>query len=348
MFYYAGHGLELAGENYLLPVDYGITHEADITDRAISLTYVRRCMNLSKDAANLVILDCCREFPNITLQSDATLQAIQEPRHPIQPGARWFAEVVLESFRTALEQAPGTGPPRTRKHSLFTKHLLQYVDQRGRTVQQIFEDVAVAVKKELDSAVDRHLLTADQRQEVWIDSNFVQNIPVYLCEGPDDSPSIQFPPHRAVATESSSSIDSVLATGDEDTLDHAVRIVDTVREGDVRTLISKFRDRMKWCQDHGCSVVAGRLVVVVQGGDGMGKSTVAFRAVKALHALFEAPLRVLVLQCGNSYEDGMTTRDLVCEICDMFGVSLIHVSHLSTDRRCVSSIGCCSVVLPDH
>lgn len=60
-FYYAGHGVELAGDNYLLPVDAHITHVRRLFLEAISLTDLRRVINARNN--RVIVLDACRGNP---------------------------------------------------------------------------------------------------------------------------------------------------------------------------------------------------------------------------------------------------------------------------------------------
>ena len=77
--YYAGHGLEVAGENWLLPVSAAFTHERDLEYEAVSLSSILAAV---KDATKLrlVMLDACRNNPlgeRITLSSGATRSVLR-------------------------------------------------------------------------------------------------------------------------------------------------------------------------------------------------------------------------------------------------------------------------------
>ena len=54
LFYYAGHGMQIKGKNYLIPVDADIQHEDDIEFRGMDAAHTR---------ANLLVLDACRNNP---------------------------------------------------------------------------------------------------------------------------------------------------------------------------------------------------------------------------------------------------------------------------------------------
>ena len=60
--YYAGHGIEFDGTNYLIPVDAELASDVDVDDETISLDRVMRMLDPVK-RLRLVILDACRENP---------------------------------------------------------------------------------------------------------------------------------------------------------------------------------------------------------------------------------------------------------------------------------------------
>jgi len=63
LFYYAGHGIQVSGQNYLIPVGANIESEADVDLEAISANSVLRAMETVRANYNFVILDACRNNP---------------------------------------------------------------------------------------------------------------------------------------------------------------------------------------------------------------------------------------------------------------------------------------------
>jgi len=63
LIYYAGHGIEVDGQNYLLPVDANLESRSQLRTQAIELSTVLRDMEDSKLPVKLAILDCCRDNP---------------------------------------------------------------------------------------------------------------------------------------------------------------------------------------------------------------------------------------------------------------------------------------------
>lgn len=82
LFYYAGHGLEVDGSNYLVPVDANIQSALDVKLKAIPMTGVLRTMEFTNDEGlNMIILDACRNnpFPTGKRSSGSGLAQIQPP-----------------------------------------------------------------------------------------------------------------------------------------------------------------------------------------------------------------------------------------------------------------------------
>ncbi|TMH27552.1 MAG: hypothetical protein E6H58_19430, partial [Betaproteobacteria bacterium] len=63
LFYFAGHGVQLTGTNYLLPVGADIRSAADAEDLSLDVNYVLRTMEESQTQVRIVILDACRNNP---------------------------------------------------------------------------------------------------------------------------------------------------------------------------------------------------------------------------------------------------------------------------------------------
>lgn len=82
IFYYAGHGLEVDGTNYLVPVDADISSALDVKLKTIPMTGVLRTMEFTNDEGlNMIILDACRNnpFPTGKRSSGSGLARVQAP-----------------------------------------------------------------------------------------------------------------------------------------------------------------------------------------------------------------------------------------------------------------------------
>ena len=145
MFYYAGHGLQDKGQNYLVPVNAKIQKPSDIEMETLRL---RRVLNSMEDAANrlnIVVLDACRDNPYHTSYHD-----------PMDGGSRGGVKVstfepVVAPFGTfiAYSTAPGrAASDGSGQHGLYTEELLKVLDNAaGMKLEDIFKRVRSNVRK---------------------------------------------------------------------------------------------------------------------------------------------------------------------------------------------------------
>jgi len=63
MFYFAGHGVQVKNQNYLMPVDATVRSEADVTDEGININLLLEEMENAKSTVNIVMIDACRDNP---------------------------------------------------------------------------------------------------------------------------------------------------------------------------------------------------------------------------------------------------------------------------------------------
>ncbi len=84
LFYFAGHGLQVRGRNYLLPVDADVAREDEVAFQALDVAAVMEKLDSARNPVNIVILDACRNNP-----FGARLQSTTRGLAPIDPaGAR--------------------------------------------------------------------------------------------------------------------------------------------------------------------------------------------------------------------------------------------------------------------
>ncbi|MGY3447987.1 YARHG domain-containing protein [Bradyrhizobium sp. USDA 4353] len=140
VFYYAGHGIQVRGTNYLVPVSANPAREADVDFMMVDVGLVLRQMEAAGTKLNIVILDACRNNPfggRGLRSSDGGLAQIRAPEGTIlsyatQPG------------NVALDGDDG--------HSPYTRALVDAVQRPGLDVLQAFNQVGLTVKKATASA----------------------------------------------------------------------------------------------------------------------------------------------------------------------------------------------------
>ncbi len=136
LFYYAGHGVQVSGSNYLVPVNANPTREADVDFQMVDINLVLRQMQGSGTRLNLVILDACRNNPfgaRGLRSSDGGLAQMRAP------------EGTLISYATQPGSVAQDG---SDGHSPYTKALATTIRQAGLDIFQTFNQVGLAVKRE--------------------------------------------------------------------------------------------------------------------------------------------------------------------------------------------------------
>ena len=81
LFYYAGHGVQVAGQNYLIPLDAQIEKEPHVTVEAVNAGWVLGQMEFAGNRVNFVILDACRNNP-LTRSFRSRLRGLAKMRAP--------------------------------------------------------------------------------------------------------------------------------------------------------------------------------------------------------------------------------------------------------------------------
>ncbi len=137
LFYYAGHGVEIRGLNYLVPVDANPKEEADILSDMTSLPGILDQMQKSAARINIALLDACRTNPFRIHLSTSGLAQMQAP-----PGT-------LISFATQPRSVSLDGDD---GHSPYTRALAAAMTHPGYGLFKTFNEVGLAVEKATDGA----------------------------------------------------------------------------------------------------------------------------------------------------------------------------------------------------
>jgi hypothetical protein len=137
LFYFAGHGVEVSGRNWLLPISARPKAARDLPFEAMDLGLIFDQLD-GAARVSLFVLDACRDSP-------FRLQLTQGSRGVASAGmgAQQAASGMLIAYATApgTEAADGTGP-----HSPFTAALLKHIERPGLTVQQVLNAVRGEVR----------------------------------------------------------------------------------------------------------------------------------------------------------------------------------------------------------
>ncbi|WP_373030149.1 caspase family protein [Sulfitobacter sp.] len=138
--FYAGHGIEMGGRNYLIPIDAKMTSEATAQFEALSLDSVLTTVR-NAGKLGLIMLDACRDnpFANTMTRKNGT-RAVSRGLAPVSLDGE---AGTLVSFAA---QAGDTADDGTGMHSPYTEALLELLDQPGLEVGALFQRVTKVVK----------------------------------------------------------------------------------------------------------------------------------------------------------------------------------------------------------
>lgn len=130
LFFFAGHGVQIEGINYLLAVDTDVESEGDAKHSSLSLDKVVDAMAKSKAATRIIILDACRTNP-------------WERRWHRSPGVRGLASVyapkgTIIGFATSPGEVAYDG---TGRNGTYTAALLEHIDAPDSSIETMFKRV---------------------------------------------------------------------------------------------------------------------------------------------------------------------------------------------------------------
>ena len=139
LFYYAGHGIQVAGENYLIPVDAAINDFSLISEQSVSLSMILKQMENAHNPFNMVILDACRNNPFNQKYRSITrgLAKIDAPKGTLVAYATGPGKLAADGF--------------AQQNSVYTKHLLVNLIKPNLAVEQMFKLVRKGVIKDTNS-----------------------------------------------------------------------------------------------------------------------------------------------------------------------------------------------------
>jgi uncharacterized caspase-like protein len=139
LFYYSGHGMQVDGVNYLVPVDANIEVKAEVAEECISAATVLRVMEYSKNRINVIILDACRNSPfrSFSRSDEKGITKMDPPK-----GAKQGSII---AFATAPGDVASDGDGR---NGFYTSKLLKYINTPGLTLEEVFKKVRIEVSGE--------------------------------------------------------------------------------------------------------------------------------------------------------------------------------------------------------
>jgi len=165
--YYAGHGIQVGQENYLLPVDTDISEEYEVPDEGLSQSSILRALRAADTGLGIVMMDACRNNPferSIRGMSRAAGKGLG-----LAPVDAIRGTVISYATQPGNIAVDGAG-----EHSPYTEALLEYMVQPGLNVQDMFNRVGLRV-----------LEKTAYKQEPWLSVSPIPDFCFAGCELPN-------------------------------------------------------------------------------------------------------------------------------------------------------------------
>lgn len=142
LFFYAGHGLQVNGQNYLLPTNARLVQEQDLLFEAISIGLVNRIMEQSGTQTRILILDACRDNP----LARSLARSVKTAGRSAQIGQGLARIEEVSGTLIAYATAPGNiAEDGAGRNSPFTAALLEQMNVPGLEVRSMMGEVRAAV-----------------------------------------------------------------------------------------------------------------------------------------------------------------------------------------------------------
>jgi hypothetical protein len=135
LFYFSGHGVQVRGENYLIPIGASIGSEPDVRYKTVNAGLILAKMEDSRNRANIVILDACRNnpFKGLFRSPSMGLSKMDAPKG------------TFIAYATSPDSVAADGAGR---NSPYTKHLVEALTVKDIPIELTFKQVGRAVNQE--------------------------------------------------------------------------------------------------------------------------------------------------------------------------------------------------------
>jgi caspase domain-containing protein len=135
LFYFAGHGVQVKGRNYLIPVDADIEREDEVAYSGVDANQVLDKMESANNRLNIVILDACRNNP-FARSYRSSAAGLAQMDAPVG---------TLVAFSTAPGSVASDGQG---ENGLYTQHLLKAMREPGAKIEDVFKRVRANVRRD--------------------------------------------------------------------------------------------------------------------------------------------------------------------------------------------------------
>jgi uncharacterized caspase-like protein len=165
LVYYAGHGVQVKGQNYLIPIDAAMAEEFEVPDETLALDSLLRGLEQGGTALNIIVLDCCRDDPYSRSWRGA--------RSTGGAGGLSMPADMPQGMFIAFSTSPGkTAADGDGANSPYTLSLVEEISRPGLDFEKVFKNVGAKVAK-----------ATQGQQEPWFNTKFYGDF-VFQPTGP--------------------------------------------------------------------------------------------------------------------------------------------------------------------
>ncbi|MCI5196181.1 MAG: DUF1566 domain-containing protein [Candidatus Electrothrix sp. AW5] len=166
LFYFAGHGMQVNGINYLIPIGDPPHAEYQIKHKSVSANMVQEAMESTKSKLNIIILDACRDNP------------FEKFRSSSRKGLAMMNTVKGMLIMYATDAGSVASDNQQGRNGLFTEKLLETLKIPGLSIEKVFKEIGKKVTN-----------ASGGKQEPWLSSKFYDDfyfIPPKTTNRPPD------------------------------------------------------------------------------------------------------------------------------------------------------------------
>jgi TolB-like protein len=126
LIFYAGHGMQYDGDNYIIPTSASLQNPGDLDDQCVKINTVMAVMKSSGKSLNILILDACRSLTSFTRSTEQGLSRMEAPQ----------GSIIVFAAQQGKVASDGTG-----QNGLFTSKLMKALDEPNLNITDVFKKV---------------------------------------------------------------------------------------------------------------------------------------------------------------------------------------------------------------
>ena len=163
--YFAGHGVQVNGRNYIVPIGANLVRDVDAQKNALDVDAILQSLRDTGARLNIVVLDACRNNPLLATGRSINGGKAQPGLAPMRP-----PEGALVAFATEPGRLASDG--KDAGNGLYTRHLARWIKEPNITLEQVFKRTREAVQ------------TESQGEQIPTEYSLLTGADLYLASAP--------------------------------------------------------------------------------------------------------------------------------------------------------------------